>query len=174
MALEQIALISQLVAALGVIGSLIFVGMQVRQSNRMMREQAIRHHAEKIASVSKVMFEVPDLAGIWLKGGENLEALSPEERVRFINLCVYILRIWEQLHLQSKSGMMDEQMWEANVNILRDIHRMPGAAAAWRVRRHLFSRRFQTFYESFVKTGAGKPLYDEAEYERQLEGADKL
>jgi hypothetical protein len=159
MTLEQLALISQLVAALGVIGSLIFVGMQVRQSNRMMRDQATRHHAERIQSVSKAVFEVPDLARIWLKGGENLEALSPEERVRFVNLYVYVLRIWEQLHLQKKSGMMDQQMWEANVNILRDIHRLRGAAAAWRVRRHLFSRRFQAFYEGFVQTGEGKPLY---------------
>jgi hypothetical protein len=162
MTLEQVAIVSQIVAALGVIGSLIFVGFQIRQSNQMMRDSAIRHHAERIQSVSKAMFEVPDLAGIWLKGGESLEALSPEERVRFINLYVYILRMWEQLHLQSQSGMMDRQMWEANVNILRDIHQLPGAAAAWQVRRHLFSHRFQTFYENFVATGETKPLYDDA------------
>lgn len=159
MTLEQIALVSQLVAAIGVIGSLIFVGLQVRQSNQMMRDSAIRHHAERIQSVSKAVFEVPDLARIWVKGGENLATLSPEERVRFINFYVYILRIWEQLHLQKQSGMMDEQMWEANVNILRDIHRLRGAAAAWEIRRHLFSRRFRTFYESFVASGGGRPLY---------------
>ncbi|MGH8094990.1 MAG: hypothetical protein ACREIF_16210 [Chthoniobacterales bacterium] len=162
MSLDQIAVVSQIVAAVGVVGSLIFVGLQVRQSNQMMRDGAIRHHAERIQSVSKAMFEDADLAGIWLKGGENVEKLSPEERVRFVNFYVYVLRVWEQLHLQKVAGIMDRQMWDANVNILRDIHRLPGAAAVWSVRRHLFSRRFQDFYESFVAFGEGKPLYDEA------------
>ena len=160
MTLDQIAVVSQIVAAGGVIGSLIFVGLQVRQSNQMMRDSAIRHHAEKIQSISKALFESRDLAGIWLKGGDDLEKLSPEERVRFINLYLYLLRVWEQLHLQKEMGVMDRQMWDANVNILRDIHRLPGAAAAWRLKRHLVSRRFQTFYESFVATGTGKPLYE--------------
>ena len=161
MTLDQIAIVSQIVAAVGVIGSLIFVGLQVRQSNQMMRDSAIRHHAERIQSISRALFDSPDLAGIWLKGGDDLDKLSPEERVRFINLYLYVLRVWEQLHLQKEMGVMDRQMWDANVNILRDIHQLPGAAATWRLKRHLISRRFQAFYENFVATGEGKPLYDE-------------
>lgn len=82
MMLEQLAIVTQIVSTVGVVGSLIFVGLQVRQSNQMMCDTAIRHHAERIQSVSKAMFEVPDLAGVWLRGGEDLEKLSPEERVR--------------------------------------------------------------------------------------------
>ena len=160
MTLDQLAIVSQIVAVAGVIGSLIFVGLQVHQSNRMMRDSAIRHHAERIQSVSQAVFESPDLADIWLRGGQDIDKLAPAERVRFVNLCVYVLRIWEQLHVQKEAGAVDRQMWEANVNILRDIHAMPGAAAAWRLRRHLFSRRFQSFYEDFVTAGAGKPLYE--------------
>lgn len=163
MTLDQLAIVSQIVAAVGVIGSLIFVGLQVHQSNRMMRASAIRHHAERIQSVSKAIFESPDLANIWLQGGQDIDTLSPAERVRFINFYVYILRIWEQLHLQKEAGSMDQQMWQANVTILRDIHTMSGAAAAWRLRRHLFSRRFQKFYEGFVMSGVGRPLYDPTE-----------
>jgi len=162
MTLEEIAIVSQIVSSGGVIASLIFVGFQVRQSNQMMGDTAIRHHAERIQSVSKAMFEAPDLADIWLRGGEGLGKLSAEERVRFINLNLYVLRIWEQLHLQKERGMMDVQMWDANINILRDIHhQLPGTAAVWGLKRHLFSRRFQDFYESFVATGEGQTLYGE-------------
>ena len=62
--------------------------------------------------------------------------------MRFINLYLYVLRVWEQLHLQKEMGVMDQHMWDANVNILRDIHQLPGAAATWRLKRHLISRRF--------------------------------
>ena len=54
MTLEEIAILSQIVSALGVVGSLIFVGFQVRQSNQMMRHTAIRHHAERIQSVRRL------------------------------------------------------------------------------------------------------------------------
>jgi hypothetical protein len=73
-----------------------FVGFQIRQYNQMMRDTAIRRHAERIQSVSKAMFEVPDLADIWLRGGEDFGKLSAEERVRFINLYVYVMRGWER------------------------------------------------------------------------------
>ena len=65
---------------------------------------------------------------------------------------------------------MDRQMWDANVNILRDIHQLPGAAATWRLKRHLISRRFQAFYENFVATGEGKPLYDEVTAQSKSSG----
>ena len=80
MTLDQIAIVGQIVAAVGVIGSLIFVGLQVRQSNQVMRDSAIRHHAERIQSISRALFDSPDLAGIWLKGGDDLDKLSSEER----------------------------------------------------------------------------------------------
>ena len=72
-----------------------------------------------------------------------------------------MLRVLEQLHLQRETGLMDKDMWDANIKILKDIHQMPGFAAAWEIRRHIFSARFQKFYDHYVHTGEAKPLYGE-------------
>jgi hypothetical protein len=51
MTLDEVAIVTQVISTVGVVGSLIFVGLQVRQFNQ-------------IQSVSKAMFELPDLSGI--------------------------------------------------------------------------------------------------------------
>ena len=162
MTLEEIGILSNIAAALAVMGSLIFVGLQVRQANRMMKDAAIRLHAEKIQSISQAMFEVPGLADVFARGGADISKLSLEERIRFINFCTYILRILEQLHLQREMGLMDKELWEANIKIIRDIHQLPGFASAWEIRRHTLSVRFQKFYEHYVKAGEAKSLYGAA------------
>ena len=163
MTLEEIGILSNIAAAMAVMGSLIFVGLQVRQANRMMKDAAIRLHAEKIQSVSKALFEVPGLADVFLRGGADIATLSAEERIRFINFCTYIHRILEQLQHQQEKGQMDDELWEANIKIIRDIHNLPGVAAAWEVRRHIFSARFQRFLDNYVKSGGAKSLYGESQ-----------
>lgn len=83
------------------------------------------------------------------------------------------MRGWEQLHLQKETGAMDREMWDANVNIIRDIHHLPGTAATWKLRRHLFSRRFQVFFEALVATGEVRPLYGEMPADPKSRAAEK-
>ncbi len=161
MTLEEIGILSNIAAALAVMASLIFVGLQVRQANRMMKDAAVRHHAEQVQSISKVVFEVPGLSDLWFRGSAGIANLTPEERIRFVNFCTYTLRIWEQLYVQREQGLMDPEMWDANILILRDIHALPGVASAWEIRRHHFSPRFRKFYEGFVAVGEAKSLYGE-------------
>jgi hypothetical protein len=161
MTVPDISTVANILAAIGVMGSLVFVGLQVRQSNRQMREAAIRHHVDRIAGIGLALSESADLADLWVRGLKDLDALTPPERARFINYFTYALRIWEQLHLQNLTGVMDRELWDANVKILADIRNTPGTMAAWKIRRHIFTPRFQAFYESLDLSGA-KQLYGDA------------
>ena len=75
MTLEEIGILSNIAAALAVVGSLIFVGLQVRQANRMMREAAVNLHAEKIQSISKALFENRELSDVFTRGSADISVL---------------------------------------------------------------------------------------------------
>ncbi len=158
--LDTIYTLSQILAALAVIGSLIFVGLQVRQSNKMMRDAAIRNHAEKFQEISRVMFESPGLAELWAKGGSDYASLDQVERIRFVNFVMWFMRILEELMVQHEQGLMDKDMWEANINIGRDALSLPGALKVYDIRKHNFSSRFQSFHAALTGRGAARALYD--------------
>lgn len=160
MTLENMNYIVQMAANLAVIASLIFVVLQVRMGLRMMRDQAVRNHNEKSQSVSRAMFENPDLADLWARSStEGMGKLTDGERVRFVNFYTYVLRVWEELFIQHRDGIMDMAVWKANMRILRDTRVMPGAQEVWAVRRHLFTPDFQAFYDTDLPGEEARPLY---------------
>lgn len=161
MTLQDASTIIQMIANSAVIASLIFVVLQVRLGVRMLRDNAVRNHTDKVQSVSRMLSENPQLCDLWARGSTGgLETLSDAERVQFVNFYTHVLRVWEELYLQYKSGLMDNALWSANMNILRDTHTMRGAREAWAVRRHLFTQAFQDFYEAYAASGEARPLYE--------------
>jgi hypothetical protein len=167
MTLQDANTIVQMVANIAVIASIIFVALQVRMGVQMLRDAAVRNHTDKVQSVSRMLSENPQLCELWARGSKaGLTGLSDAERVQFVNFYMHVLRVWEELFLQYKNGMMDNALWAANMNILRDTHQMQGAQEAWAVRRHLFTPAFQNFYESYSDSGEAKPLYELSAGER--------
>lgn len=161
MTLADANTIVQMIAGVAVIASLVFVALQVRMGVQMLRDAAIRNHTDKIQSVSRMISENPQLSELWARGSKTgLAALTDAERAQFVNFYTYVLRVWEELYLQYRSGLMDNALWAANMKILRDTHQMRGAQEVWVVRRHLFTDDFQKFYESYAAEGEAKPLYE--------------
>jgi hypothetical protein len=161
MTIETLNTLIQMIANIAVIISLVFVVLQVRMGLKMLRDAAVRNHNEKHQSISRAVFENPQLAELWTRGSKSgLAGLSDAERAQFVNFYMYVLRVWEELYLQHRNGAMNEALFAANVQILRDTYPMPGAREAWMVRRHLFTPEFQNFYETYATSGEARPLYD--------------
>ncbi|MBS0385839.1 MAG: hypothetical protein JSS00_10880 [Proteobacteria bacterium] len=159
--MQEMSLIIQMIANIAVIASLVFVAFQVRMGMQMLRDNAVRNHTDKVQSVSRMLSENPQLCELWARGSKaGLDGLSDAERVQFVNFYTHVLRVWEELYLQYKTGLMDNALWAANMTILRDTHRMRGAQEAWAVRRHLFTAPFQDFYDAYASEGQAKPLYE--------------
>ena len=150
----------QVIANLAVVASVLFLVFQSRLGIQMLREAAERNHMDKHQSVSRMIAENPQLAELWSRGSRlGIASLTDAERVQFVNFFTYVLRIWEELFLQQGRGLVDQQMWSANVRILRDTKAMPGARDAWSVRCHLFTDAFQSFYDE-QDASLARPLYE--------------
>lgn len=159
MALENIYYIGQTIAVVAILISLVFVGLQVRQANLSMRNAARSRHAEKLQQFSRMMAESPDLGELWMKGAEGLDRLTDAERLRFVNVFTYMLRVLEELFFQFEDGLLDEDIWSANTRIMVDVYALDGVKEAWMTRRHLFTARFREFLERRVTEDKPMPLY---------------
>jgi len=160
MSLQEISALVQIGANVAVLASVLFLAVQARLGIQMLKDAAQRNHMDKAQSVSRMIAENPQLAELWARGSKvGIAKLNEAERVQFVNFVTHILRIWEELFLQHQRGLIAEEMWQANMLIVRDTKPLPGARDAWAVRRHLFTEAFQDFFEALDGSRA-RPLYE--------------
>ena len=148
MTLEEIYYVGQTIAVIAIVGSLFALIAQNHAAQKLVRDAAVRNQVEGLQSISRALFETPDLAKVWLRGVEGIEHLSSEERVKFTAYVTYALRIWEGLHAQFQNRQLPENVWLGHVEMLRGMQALTGVKNVWPLRQHAFSKDFQTFYKN--------------------------
>ena len=145
MSWEAINAIAQAIGAFGVVASLWYLAVQVHRSTRVAKIAAQDSAATALRDVTKPLMENAELARIWQIGLENLSALSPEDQSRFFHACYQFLKAFETIHTHYAYRLLDLELWQGWLELLRHYVVAPGMAHYWELRRDLFSKRFQTF-----------------------------
>lgn len=83
---EAVGAVAELVGAIAVVVSLLYVASQVRESTRQARRDATRELASRISDVSLAVATNPELGGLLVTGGADLSRLSPGDQARFRGL----------------------------------------------------------------------------------------
>lgn len=81
MSLEQVSLVAQIVSALAIIASLIFVGVQLRQATSAMRNSSSQAHSAIYTGLVSTIIENADFASIWRRGLNDPSSLTEDDWV---------------------------------------------------------------------------------------------
>jgi len=142
---EAVNAISQLVSSVAVVLSVLYLGIQVHRSTRVAKLATQDAAATALRDVTKPFMENADLERIWRVGLEDLSALSIEDRARFFHAAYQFLKAFETIHFHYVYGLMDRQLWEGWLGLLRHYVSAPGIAHYWNLRPEVFSERFRKF-----------------------------
>ena len=142
----------ELIGAIAVVISLIYVGVQVRQNTIVTkRSNARQTAAEHERALSNFLEE--DVAELILRGTEDFGALSPVEQYRY-DLAV---RIWlesiEQAYADAAIGSFPQEQLVAYRNRLFLLLAAPGGREWWSRRKVWFSEEFRAELERLQKQG---------------------
>jgi hypothetical protein len=149
MSLEEIFYMSQTVASVAVVASLVFVGLQVRGAERAQRALMQQGRADRTASASIKMAD-PALAPIWHKGLSGAD-LTPDEFVQWMMLARSSFLSGEDSFLQYKAGQLDRRAFDSYVAGATFYMTSPGLRAAWKISAGQFGREFREFVTSLVE-----------------------
>lgn len=140
---DALAAVAELLAALGVIVSVVYLAAQIRHSNLQVAEQgrsqrlvALADVAQRFTSFRKTVVEDRELASIWSRGREDLRDLDDAERVRFDYLAAEMFWVWAMMFLYHKEGTVDESVFDLSVTNLRLYAVGPGIEEWWRTSDH--------------------------------------
>ncbi len=148
MTLSELSDIGSLASGLGVIASLIFVGLQLRQNTKAVRAAASQAHVNTWHELSTAVIEHADFAQIWRLGLEDINALDANQRVRFYANASAIFRFVQGSWLQWRDGHLDDCHWEIAQSVVVLFASQPGMQSYWQMRRMNYSKAFRDWYEA--------------------------
>src|SRR5215471_1225620 len=105
---EALGAIANLLAAFGVIATLIYLAIQIRQNSNQLRGSATIAVYEYQRALTDTLTEDQELYKIALRGNEDLDSLDSWERQGFTILCIQETGMWEMCHGLWKQGALDE------------------------------------------------------------------
>ena len=149
MSLEEIFYASQSVASIAVVGSLIYLGLQVRAGDRNQRAQMQQGRADR-ASKAALAIAAPDLARIWYNGLAGDSNLTRNEFSQWMLLCRAAFLSGEDSFLQYQAGLFDPAAFASYEAGARYFMAFPGIRAAWRLSRAQFGPDFRAFGDGLV------------------------
>jgi hypothetical protein len=127
MTLEDIGNIGELIAAFGVIVSLIFLGIQIKRNTKAL------YTANQDTSVSRSIDTIrffasnPLFAALYQEGLQAYDQLNENDKFRFNLLLMSLTVDWYDQYTKYCDGQISEDVWSANLYNLKSTFSEPGA-----------------------------------------------
>lgn len=114
--LDHFHKVSEIVAAFAIVGSLIFVGVQVNQNTDALRNSAAQANADSWQNITLSMANNPKLAETWIEYVNFPEASNVQPTPELLQISSYIganIKSMEANFLQWRSGNLSDELFYA-------------------------------------------------------------
>ncbi|RLA47944.1 MAG: hypothetical protein DRR06_01035 [Gammaproteobacteria bacterium] len=150
MTLQDLGNIGEFIGAIGVVITLIYLAMQIRQNTASVRTAAGMDTARQVAAWVDRMAVHPDLCRIYNLAAEDPESLEPEEQARFVVYIAEMFFIYEAQFQMYSQNHLSEEMWAPKRNILLGYLKNSLVETWWIKRSLTFSEPFVAHIENCV------------------------
>lgn len=158
MTIQDWGAVGELVGGVAIIVSLIYVGLQIRQSTQASRAATSQAFSAQYTTHMHKITNA-DFRDIFWRGIGGLENLKGSEQAAFLAFLGGLIRTWESFYLQKQQGAFESRIFDAWLIQLLDLFAQPGTLEYWAMRRHQFTPEFVDFLEAKMATNKPKPMY---------------
>jgi hypothetical protein len=159
---EAISAIGQLVGAIAVVISLIYLASAVRSNTRATREASMRWVSDNYNRWIQQISGHPELSELYYRGIHDFESLEGPELVRFSALMVEAFRRSEEMYYLKLEGHLEPYVWHGIEAGMHEFSGYPGVQAWWRFRSHWFTEKFAKHVNQLQETAKPPRMYREA------------
>jgi hypothetical protein len=154
MSLEQASYLSQVIGAFAVLGSLIFIGLQIRQNTHSQKIVAVSSLAAAIAAINVPAMQSPTLGEALAKATRDWRSATREQRVLAHFFLFSYFKLCENAWYQHSRGSLDATQWAGWETMLRVFYHSAGVQAGWWPRRR---RAYSPEFQSYLATTLPPP-----------------
>jgi len=156
---EAMGALSQLVAAIGLIPSVVYLAIQVRAQNKAHQRASLDMLTTQWGDLIRTVNDSDDFGRIYLDGLASFEAMEPVSRIRFGAYLLRVFRYWEAMYFHFEDGTLRPSSWKALQAQMADIIAYTGVQEWWQTRKHWYTDEFRGGVEAVIERDAGRTAY---------------
>ena len=108
---EAVGAMAELAGAIGVILSLIYLALQIRQNTRSLQGSTFQSMHDSAVQRLLAVADNDNLADRYLKGMQDPSSLHGREQLHFDQFLQAMLRGFENYYYQYRKGLLEEDLW---------------------------------------------------------------
>jgi len=105
------ASIAEIVSAVAVVISLLYVASEFRQAKTLTERDVDRELFERVREENRILIENPDVAAIVLAAADDPGKLTPVDRLRYLALQHQFFDSWEVAWGYHDDGVLGDELW---------------------------------------------------------------
>jgi len=156
--LETINSIAQIVAAIGVVASLFYLAVQIRQNTKSQRSVVVDSLTSSLIALLGQQASDPALTRAFATAVEDWHKATEEDRLRAIAVLFSIFKLFENAWFQQRQGALEREQWEGWDLYVRVYYHRPGVQVWWADRRGMFAVGFRKYVEATKPVSGVSPL----------------
>ena len=162
MTLQDWGALGELIGGVAIIVSLIYVGLQIRQSTHASRAATSQAHTSQFIGSVSLLVE-PGFSDIFWRGLPGLHNLQAGEKVAFTSYISIVLRMFESFYMQEKDGNFDSRLFGGWGGTYFDLLANEGPHEVLEIWKHLFNAQFIEFLQDGLASADPKDMYSKVE-----------
>ncbi len=157
--LGKILQAAEIIVAVAVVISVIFVGLEVRQNSRAQILSTTQNAVSDYIGSLEALAENPSLACLYVRAVQDYDGLSGSERLRFSAFYMSTYYQLQEMHRLAGEGAIDADTWTGFHALLTETTRYPGVRQWFAQRRSWFSERFQAYIDQLIAEATAVEAY---------------
>lgn len=148
---EAIGAIGEILGAVAVVISLVYLALQIRAQNLESRLAAM-HEISVGFRDSISTFADPQMADLFTRRNCGDDSLTDAEMLQLVVGIQRIFRVWEEAYGQRMRGRLDADIWEAMIRQYSSYLAAPSFQRVWEMRGRYYNDAFREFVDELPRT----------------------
>ena len=144
---EAIGAVGEVLGALGVIATLGYLAVQIRQNSRMLRSTTYQSAIQSMSEFTTALIADRELMRLFVTGRKDLNAIKSEDRDIFTTILLNMFYNYESHFYQLQDGTLNPEIWEGRHRFIQRIIQEKGTAEWWAQSKWLFGTQFQDYVD---------------------------
>lgn len=140
---EAIGAVGEIVGALAVLVTLVYLAMQIRQNTKSVQAAAVDSANSQVSKIREVIFADADVANMYRRGNEDPASLSEDDTIRYRLLIHNIMLSLSNSITQASVSGLSESMTQVELPILGRVVGTAGGRWFWETYRDEFEESFR-------------------------------
>lgn len=158
MNLEDSVSVADILSAVALVVSLIYVGIQVNDSTSAIRSAAASDATTAMQSWYLEMGRNRQASDVWFNAMRSEEPLPANDEFQFLMSMHAAILGMQNSYLLSKEGTLDVEFREAVTTAIKAVKDLPGMDRYWRQRKGFFHTEFAKYVDGLLAQDAIETL----------------